>query len=447
MRAEVVISSGHNDLPHIKAHSESHKNKEKIDSFKVPFGESKDGIVGNVGILIVCDMLLTGFDAPIEQVMYLDKIIMQHNLLQAIARVNRVYDEDKKKGFIIDYVGIGHHLKTALDIYFEKEKEEIISCIQDSTELFQELETAHKEVWKVFQEQGITDISDSDMFYDAFYDEDVRYKFLDAYKRFISAINNVFPRKEALTYVNDMFRFTEIKVLAAQHLRDKRLSMRGIPEKLRGITDEYLTSKGIEQKIEPISIMDEKFFDHVQLKQRTRTKAAEIEHAIRHFIEININEDPELYASFAKTLMEILRDLQDNWDEVYRRLEELRKRIINTANEPTYGLHKKKQMPFFRILKKELYGEHETLAEDAISLLVGATTEIFDKARLEIDSIGFWRNVPAQAKLKGEIVDILISQERGFIHSLPDVFKKRNEIATRIMELSKSNHDIILYAD
>jgi type I restriction enzyme R subunit len=446
MKAEVVLSSGHNDPPHIKALGDSSKNQEKIARFKIPFGQEKDGIKGDVGILIVCDMLLTGFDAPIEQVMYLDKIVVAHNLLQAIARVNRVYNETKEVGFIVDYVGIGHHLKKALDVYFEKEQQEVLDCITDPTELFKELETTHKEVWKIFKEHGIEDLSDTDAFYDLFYDEDIRFKFVDAYRKFMRAIDNVFPRKEALHYVKDMFRFTELNVLAGQHFRDSRMSMKGIPAKLRSITDEFLKSQGIEQKVEPISIMDENFFDHVNTKQRSKTKAAEVEHAIRHYIDINLNEDPELYASFAEALAEILREFKDNWDEIYRRLEELRKKIIDKEKEPTYGLHRRKEMPFFRIFKKEFYGDKTELTDDEITLLVSVTKEVFEKVKLEIGTIGFWRNIPSQNRLKGEIVDILISEEQGLTRSIADLFRRRNEIASRIMELAKSNHDIILYA-
>ena len=68
-----------------------------------------------MGILVVTNMLITGFDAPVEQVMYLDRVITNHNLLQAIARVNRVEGDTKDKGFVVDYVGIGHHLKKAID--------------------------------------------------------------------------------------------------------------------------------------------------------------------------------------------------------------------------------------------------------------------------------------------------------------------------------------------
>lgn len=65
-----------------------------------------------MGILIVRDMLITGFDAPVEQIMYLDKVVIAHNLLQAIARVNRVAGEAKDKGFVVDYIGINVVLVT-----------------------------------------------------------------------------------------------------------------------------------------------------------------------------------------------------------------------------------------------------------------------------------------------------------------------------------------------
>ena len=84
---------------------------------------------GDMGILIVNNMLLTGFDAPVEQVMYLDKIVVAHSLLQAIARVNRVSGAAKDRGFIVDYVGVGHHLKRAIDNYDEREQNEVLDVL------------------------------------------------------------------------------------------------------------------------------------------------------------------------------------------------------------------------------------------------------------------------------------------------------------------------------
>ena len=129
MRTDVIISGKHNDLPRLKAYSDPSKHKTSIKSFKLPFGSEDEGVSGDMGILIVNNMLLTGFNAPLEQVMYLDKVVRAHNLLQAIARVNRIAGEDKNKGFVVDYVGIGHHLKEAIDVYDQREQTEVIDTL------------------------------------------------------------------------------------------------------------------------------------------------------------------------------------------------------------------------------------------------------------------------------------------------------------------------------
>jgi type I restriction enzyme R subunit len=77
-------------------------------------------IQDKLSFLIVCDKLLTGFDAPIEQVMYLDKPLKEHNLLQAIARTNRTYDK-KDYGLIVDYFGVSSFLEKALAIFTKQD--------------------------------------------------------------------------------------------------------------------------------------------------------------------------------------------------------------------------------------------------------------------------------------------------------------------------------------
>jgi type I restriction enzyme R subunit len=75
-------------------------------------------------------MLLTGFDAPIEQVMYVDKRLKEHTLLQAIARVNRVA-HGKQRGFIVDYIGLANHLTDALTIYADEDLEDLRQGLKD----------------------------------------------------------------------------------------------------------------------------------------------------------------------------------------------------------------------------------------------------------------------------------------------------------------------------
>ena len=357
LKTDVIISSGHNDLPHLKEYGDKSRHETSIKSFKLSFGGEDENVSGDMGILIVNNMLITGFDAPVEQVMYLDKVVVAHNLLQAIARVNRVSGEDKEKGFVVDYVGIGHHLKKAIDTYDEREQKEIIDALSFPEEELRELEESHAAILALLEKHGLTDLTDHDGFFDLFYDEDLRFEYMLAFKRLTKCLNLVFPARQALDYMDDYQALTEINVMAGKHFRDERLSMKGIPPKLRAITDTHLESKGIDVKVKPISILDEDFEKDVGRRSRTKTKAAEVEHAIRHHLDVELDDDPDLRASFAEAMARIFEMFRDNWQKIYEELEKLRKRIINARKEPTYGLHRKKQMPFFRMFKREFFEE------------------------------------------------------------------------------------------
>jgi type I restriction enzyme R subunit len=443
LKTDVVISGNNNDLPHLKAYSNSSKHKTTIKSFKLPFDREDSGITGEIGIVIVNNMLLTGFNAPIEQVMYLDKVIQAHSLLQAIARVNRVGGADKEKGFVVDYVGIGHHLKKALDNYDEREQKEVEDTFSFPEAEIRQLEANHRAIMEMLAQKGLTDLSDVDAFFDLFYDEDIRFEFILAFKQFTRSLNLVFPAKEALRYMSDYQALTNINVQASNHFRDSRLSMKGIPAKLRAITDAYLISQGIDVKIKPISILDDDFEGEVSKRDRTKTKVAIIEHAIRHHINTELDDDPELQASFAAALAEILEQFKDNWQTIYAELEKLRQRLKNAENEPTYGLHKKKQMPFFRMFKSECFGDTE-LDEDRVAQNVALTQQVFMVIEQELQLTGFWESIPACNKLKSEIKKILLSPD---FMKLPNIVQNRNRIISRIMELAKKNNDTILYAD
>lgn len=449
----VVMSGSNNDDPHLKPYTDSRKHKSIIDRFKLGYEEEGDSGSGMMGIVVVNNMLLTGFDAPIEQVMYLDRVIVAHNLLQAIARVNRVGSADKTKGFIIDYVGVGHHLKQA--ILQQKDKEvvgvdadevdEIIGCLSNETEELNDLIHAHKEVMDFVKQYGIEDLNDFDAFYDLFYDEDVRFDFIQKFKQLSKAFDVVLPNPKALEFLKDYNMLSEINVMAGRHFRDSRMSMKGVPAKLRAITDEYLISQGIDQKVPPLSILDDEFLDNVSQRKRAKTKAAEIEHAIRSYIEEHLPEDPELYSSFAEYLEKILEDNKHNWDAIYEELKKFLKRIREEENKPTYGLHRKKQMPFFRLFKKELY-DTDQLTEEQISTLVNLTQHLTNLLERELKLNGFWEpsKLTAQNRLKGEIQKLLLSKEN---YQLPNMIQKVQALISRSMELARTNNDIILYAD
>lgn len=443
LKTDVVISGGHNDLPHLKEYSNPTRHETTIKSFKLPFDAEDQGVTGEVGVVVVNNMLLTGFDAPVEQVMYLDRVIRAHNLLQAIARVNRVSGVDKDKGFVVDYVGIGHHLKRAIDNYDEREQKEVEDALSFPEEEIRQLEDDHRAILALLNKYGLTDLTDHDAFFDLFYDENVRFEFMLAFKNLTRSLNVVFPAKEALNYMKDYQALTEVNVLAGKHFRDQRLSMRGIPAKLRALTDEYLKSKGIDEKVKPISILDEHFESQVEKRSRIKTKAAEIEHALRHHIDIELDDDPELQSSFSAALIALLEEFKDNWQRIYEELEKLRQRVREAENEPTYGLHKKKQMPFFRMFKRECFGE-TALDDDAISQMVTLTQQVFTVVEQELQLTGFWESVPARNKLKAEIQKVLLSPD--FI-KMPNLISNRERIISRVVEIAEKNNDRILYAE
>jgi type I restriction enzyme R subunit len=442
LKTDVVISGSHNDELHLKAFTDPSKQKTTIKSFKLPFDAEDEGVKGDVGIVIVNNMLLTGFDAPVEQVMYLDKVIVAHGLLQAIARVNRVAAATKEKGFVVDYVGVGHHLKKALDNYDEREQNEILDVLSFPEEELRELRAAESAIMEFLKAHGVTDLTDHDAMFDLFYDEDLRFEFMSLFRRLTKALDVVFPAKEVLDFMPNYQTLAAVNVLAGKHFRDERLSMKGIPPKLRGITDAFLVSKGIDVKVEPISILDEDFQNDVSRRSRTKTKAAEIEHAIRHHLDVELDDDPDLQASFAEALNKILEEFRDNWNKIYEELEKLRERIKNAEKEPTYGLHRKKQMPIFRMLKKEIFVDAEP-DENGISSLVSLTQHLFEDLERELRLTGFWESIPARNKLKADIQKTLLQPDFA---KLPGLVKNRARIISRLMEIAEKNNDTILYA-
>ena len=460
LKSDVVVSGSHNDELHMLAYTDAAKHKSTIKSFKLPFGKNDEGVDGDVGIVIVNNMLLTGFDAPIEQVMYLDKVIVAHGLLQAIARVNRVAGEAKDKGFVVDYVGVGHHLKKALDNYDEREQKEVVDVLSFPEQELLELKASHDALLALLEQHGLNDLTDQDAFFDVFYDEDLRFAFMSLFKQFSKNLNIVFPAKEALDFMGDFKALMEINALAAKHFRDARLSMKGLAPKLRTITDAFLESRGIDVKVEPISILDEDFQKEVKKHDRNKTKAAEIEHAVRHHLDVSLNDDPELQASFAEALRQILEEFANNWKKIHEELEKLRQRIVNTSKEPTYGLNRKKQMPFFRMLKREIFGDVQPMQDvrmvsdvapgdvqtedEKIGKLVMLTQHLYLEIERELLLTGFWESIPARNKLKADLQKALLQSEFALWPKLVD---NRLHIISRLMEIAEKNNDIIHYAD
>src|SRR5205085_1876354 len=131
--------------------------KARIARFKKPLGDKTEK-TDPLAFLIVKSMLLTGFDAPIEGVMYLDRAIKEAELLQAIARVNRT-GHGKQAGIIVDYYGVARHLKEALDAYAAEDIEGALKSIQDE---IPKLRDRHQRCIDLFAAREVHDLEDSE---------------------------------------------------------------------------------------------------------------------------------------------------------------------------------------------------------------------------------------------------------------------------------------------
>lgn len=440
----LVITWGNNDEAEIKDAMKNVDTEQVVKRFKMPFDAEEDTgankVNGRIGFVVVNEMLVTGFDAPVEQVLYLDRVMRDHGLLQAIARVNRVHDDGKDAGFVVDYVGIGNNLRQALDVYAQKEQQELIDCLTPASELIGELKQTLDETLGILASNGLSDTTETEAFYDLFYDEDIRFEYLTAFRKLTHAFNKALPRAEALDYFKTYQRLGAINELASQFLKDDRLSMKGVPKKLRGITDEFLVSQGIEQKVAPISVLDPEFQKQSAQRNRAKTKAAEVEHAVRHHIEVNFDEDPELFASFAKELERILQEFAGNWDAIWKEMEKLRQKLMAKEQEETHGLDRKRGMRIFRIIKGELLGEAEP-NEDQIAKLVNLTQLVFQLVQTESRQAGFWGAPAKQARLRGELQKLLVGE---YYVNFGPMWDKKGTIISRIMEWSRLNHKLVI---
>lgn len=460
IKVGVVISENSDDGPEYQPYTDEREHERIIRSFKLPFDKTgEDGISGDVCILVVQNMLITGFDAPVEQVMYLDNVIKGHNLLQAIARVNRVY-KNKTCGFVVDYVGVLKHLRESLSIYADEDIEEIAQVVKDKARSIDELRYISCRIDDFFKRNKIENWRDDvDACIDLLVDEETRNEFIMLVRRFNKAMDAVLPDPEGLKYVADLKILNFIKESARNRYRDDRLSIRDTSRKIREIVEEYLVSKGVDPKIPPTPLFDDRFIEKIEKQRSSKAKAQELKHAIVEHINTHFEEDPEFYERFSDLLNRILKEYRENWEILALELEKIRESMKEGRGaEETFGFDPRKEMPFFGLLKREIFGKKpiEKLSKEDIDFLVDLTKDIIEIIKRETKVVDFWENYTRQKQLKYYIISRLLSRLRPNNKTQPpetmsmasespepyvagikkDLFKKRNEIAQKLIELA-----------
>ena len=432
-----VISADHNDAPHYLPWTDKARQEARIDRFKLPLGFA-DEKHDSLGLLVVKSMLLTGFDAPQAQVLYLDRLIQEAELLQAVARVNRTAPK-KSYGLVVDYYGVSAQLTTALAAYSNTEGEivdpDVDGALRPLKTEIDKLEPQRQRVRQVFVQRGIHPVPIDDVIESCVQllaDERLRAEFDVALRTFLITFDTVLPRPDALPFVEDVNLFGEIQIRTRRRYRDTPdgdFDPYKYQEKVRCLIDEHITVLDLSQKIEPFRITDPAFRKHIQEMGSDRAKASEMEHAVRHHIRARIDEDPVYYRKLSERVDEILERLEDRWDQIAFEFEEIIDEInAGRTDQDETGLDPATELPFHNQIAEKV----ATSASDTSERLIALTTQLVAKIRRIIGAVGFWDNAIKQDELR-KAIKLMLDDSDLF------TFSSLDEVATELVALAKAN--------
>lgn len=430
--------------------SEEDYNKSIVNAFKN--GDEPE-------ILIVVDKLLTGFDAPRNTVLYLARRLKDHSLLQAIARVNRLYEDEsgskaKDFGYIIDYVGVLGELDQALTTYSALEGFEAADLEGALTSIHEEtkaLPQRHAELWDLFK--TVKNRQDEEAFEQLLANEKLRadfYERLSAYaKTLVIALSSErfiteTPEQKLRAYKNDLKRFVNLK--AAVKLRyAESVDYRDFEPRIQKLLDTHISASKVVQLNAPVNIFDEAAFQKVVEEQGAGSeknlgaKADMIAHATRRAINERLEQDPAFYEKFSRLIQQAIDDyrakrLSDL--EYLQRVTEIKEAVVSRKGDDlppalngdadaaaVYGLLR----PFVANHLSDDEQAQNTAAEAAM-----AVWDIFRRNR----KVGYWDDLDAQRRTMNEIDDYLydeVKDARGIALSTDEM----DEIIEKTMQLAR----------
>ncbi len=451
LKAVVVISSDPTNEP--AAVTQARKEAKRwnaVENFCKPFDfENPDKELTGIAFLIVCDMLLTGFDAPVEQVMYIDKKLREHNLLQAIARVNRVAS-NKHRGFIVDYCGLANHLTFALSIYAQEDAKDIQEGLKDVLSELPVLDERYQRLLQHFHGMGVEHIEE-------FVNDDLdtvaqqvqvvhaavreladikkRADFEVYLKKFLESLNLILPSAAGKLYRGPARRFGYLLRMTKERFKDDSLDINDAGEKVKALINEHLIDLGINPKIPPIELLSNDFLSHVQEHSRgdPEAKASEMEHAIRKHCTVHFDEDPAFYKRLSEKLEQLIQKHQNDWDVLAEQYEELRKEALEGRKEMIEGLSRE-ATTFYDYVVQLAYDGKEVPAR-ARTPLKKLLTRIVEILQETIGVLDFWKKPIEVKKLRGNIdTEILLAE-------IPELNAKHERITVEIVKLAEKRHE------
>ena len=450
--AVIVSSDGTNESAVLTATRKHAREVKAVDNFKKKF-DFDDPEKTNTGIafLIVCDMLLTGFDAPIEQVMYIDKSVKNHNLLQTIARVNRIA-KGKSRGYIIDYIGLANHLKQALSIYAGDDQEGLEASLKDIAVEIPVLELRYRRLIQLFEEAGVkkfeyfvnqslTDPKEEFSVLESAIDllKDVRQRsnFEVYFTKFLQSMDIILPDRAASKYRVPAKRLGYLLMKVRERYKDETLNITSVGGKVQKLIDEHLQSLGIDSKIPPVELLSPKFITELEKTASPKARASEMEHAIRKHCKVKFDEDPAFYQSLSLKLEELIQRHKDNWDDLCDDLTELTGEASAGRTEQLDGVVEKAG-PFHALIVQTAFDD-TFIPDEHSKRLKTLSNVVLKKLQDTIYKSNFWRDGnPAIEELHGDLSDLLL------LTDIDEIVNNSEQLASEVIQLAKVRHDQIV---
>ena len=425
--------------------SEEEYTKQLINQFK--HGSEPE-------ILIVVDKLLTGFDAPRNAVLYLCRVLREHTLLQAIARVNRLH-EGKEFGFIVDYASVLGELDKALTMYsaFEGfDESDLVGTLTSINSEIEKLPGRYSDLWDLFK--TVKHVYDEEAYEVLLADDELREEFYGRLSEFGKTLGIALSSEKFLTeteektlfrYKADLRKFQLLK--ASVKLRyAEAIDYRDYEPKIKKLLDTHIQASEVVQLNEPVNIFDDKMFNQVkeeqgvyQTKKTTASKADTIAHATKKVITEKMDEDPAFYEKFSKLIQQAIEDFRAKRIsdlDYLNKVVDIRNKVVGKVHDdiPDKLSGNEDAMAFFGGLKPFLE-KHELGEEDVES--AAADTAIAIHGILEKHKkVHFWDDEDAQKQAVNEIDDYLYDElktVRGIELSLDQM----DDIIEKVLQVAK----------
>ena len=401
-------------------------------------------------IVIVVDKLLTGFDVPQNTVLYLTRKLQGHSLLQAIARVNRIYP-DKDYGYIIDYYGVIGMLDEALELYssFEEfDTDDLQGTLTNIADEIKKLPQKHTELWDVFK--TIRNKKDAEAYQQLLKDEAIRVVFYDklaGYARILKmALSSIDFHKASdentiVHYKEDLAFFLKLRIAVVQRYSDA-INYKQYEGQIQKLIDTHITTDRVETITELVNIFDkEKFQTEVEKTIGDAAKADKIASRTAKHISEKMEEDPAFYKKFSDMLKETIKAYEEgriNDAQKLKKVKEIMDAVLSGTDSeiPDALANNIIAKAFYGITKEGLENKlQDPKTLQIISTEIALTAdEIIQKLR-KVD----WHtpnNIDIQKRMIHQIGDYLIDEVRDK-YQLTISFEEIDTIAERIVEVAK----------